>query len=99
MARRLATAALTLGCMHASVVAALGLGELRIESFLNEPLTATVDLLNTGGMLPSRGLAGRVVRFFEDGYWRAEDARIEAFRCLRCDYGKTIVARNEEPPC
>ncbi len=50
MARRLATAALTLGCMHASVVAALGLGELRIESFLNEPLTATVDLLNTGGL-------------------------------------------------
>lgn len=50
MARRLATAALTLGCMHASVVAALGLGELKIESFLNEPLTATVDLLNTGGL-------------------------------------------------
>ena len=38
------------------------------------------DLLNTGGMLPSRDLAGRVVRFFEDGYWRAEDARIEALR-------------------
>ena len=50
MARRLATAVLTLGCMHASVVAALGLGELRLESFLNEPLTATVDLLNTGGL-------------------------------------------------
>ena len=48
MARRLATAAvLTLGCMHTSVVAALGLGELRLESFLNEPLTATVDILNT----------------------------------------------------
>ncbi len=38
------------------------------------------DLLNTGGMLPSRGLAGRVVSFFEDEYWRAEDARIEALR-------------------
>jgi hypothetical protein len=38
------------------------------------------DLLNTGGMLPSRDLAGRVVSFFEDGYWRAEDARIEALR-------------------
>ncbi|MEH6581675.1 MAG: FimV/HubP family polar landmark protein [Halioglobus sp.] len=51
MARRLATAAvLTLGCMHTSVVAALGLGELKLESFLNEPLTATVDILNTGGL-------------------------------------------------
>ena len=36
------------------------------------------DLLSTGGMLPSRGLAGRVVSFFEDAYWRAEDARVEA---------------------
>ena len=31
-------------------------------------------------MLPSRELAGRVVGFFEDGYWRAEDARVEAMR-------------------
>ena len=36
------------------------------------------DLLSTGGMLPSRELAGRVTGFFEDGYWRAEDARVEA---------------------
>jgi pilus assembly protein FimV len=50
MARRLATAVFTLGCMHTSVVAALGLGELKLESFLNEPLTASVDLLNTGGL-------------------------------------------------
>ena len=38
------------------------------------------DLLNTAGMLPSSQLAGRVVGFFEDRYWRAEDARIEALR-------------------
>jgi hypothetical protein len=36
------------------------------------------DLLSTGGMLPSRELTGRVLGFFEDGYWRAEDARVEA---------------------
>ncbi len=36
------------------------------------------DLLSTGGMLPSRELAGRVASFFEDEYWRAEDARVEA---------------------
>lgn len=38
------------------------------------------DLLSTGGMLPSRELASRVVGFFEDGYWRAEEARVEALR-------------------
>ena len=45
------------------------------------------DLLNTGGMLPSRELAGRVVSFFEDGYWRAEEARIEAMRRQMVDRG------------
>ena len=29
---------------------ALGLGELELESFLNEPLRAEVDLLNVGGL-------------------------------------------------
>jgi hypothetical protein len=38
------------------------------------------DLLSTAGLLPSRELAGRVVGFFEDTYWRAEDARVEALR-------------------
>ena len=38
------------------------------------------DLLSTGGMLPSRELAGRVAGFLEGEYWRAEDARVEALR-------------------
>lgn len=38
------------------------------------------DLLSTGGLPPSRELAGRVLNFFEDAYWRAEDARVEALR-------------------
>ncbi len=46
------------------------------------------DLLNTGGMLPSRDLTGRVVSFFEDEYWRAEDARIEALRRQMLDRGR-----------
>ena len=46
------------------------------------------DLLNTGGMLPSRDLAGRVVGYFEGGYWRAEDARIEALRRQMVDRGR-----------
>ena len=50
------------------------------------------DLLNTGGMLPSRDLAGRVVSFFEDGYWRAEDARIEVLR-------RQMVDRNHRRCC
>ena len=36
------------------------------------------NLLSTGGMLPSRELAGRVLGFLEEQYWRAEDARVGA---------------------
>lgn len=50
MARKLAAVAFSLGCLHAGSVMALGLGEMKLESFLNEPLRASVDLLNMGGL-------------------------------------------------
>jgi pilus assembly protein FimV len=50
MARKLAAVAFSLGCLHASSLMALGLGEIKMESFLNEPLRASVDLLNMGGL-------------------------------------------------
>jgi pilus assembly protein FimV len=50
MARKFAAVVFSLGCLHASSVMALGLGELTLESFLNEPLKARVNLLNTGGL-------------------------------------------------
>ena len=52
----------------------------RIRSGWDDWCELLDDLLSTAGMLPSRDLAGRVVGFFGDGYWRAEDARIEALR-------------------
>jgi pilus assembly protein FimV len=50
MARKLAAAVFSLGALHTGSVWSLGLGELSLESFLNEPLKAKVDLLNTGGL-------------------------------------------------
>lgn len=50
MARKLAAVVFSLGCIHASSSFALGLGDLKLESFLNEPLQAKVDLLNTDGL-------------------------------------------------
>ncbi len=47
MARKFAAAVFSLGCIHASSSFALGLGEIKLDSFLNEPLKAKVDLLNT----------------------------------------------------
>ena len=39
-----------LGCVHTSSVLGLGLGEMTLGSYLNEPLNAQVDLLNVGGL-------------------------------------------------
>lgn len=50
MARKLASVVFSLGCLHASSVYALGLGEIKLDSFLNQPLSASVDLLNTGSL-------------------------------------------------
>ena len=50
MARKFAAVVFSLGCLQAGSVMALGLGELTIDSFLNEPLKASVSLLNTGGL-------------------------------------------------
>ena len=50
MGRKIAAIALSLGYLHTGSVMALGLGELELESFLNEPLKAEVDLLNVGGL-------------------------------------------------
>ncbi|WP_116363968.1 FimV/HubP family polar landmark protein [Parahaliea mediterranea] len=48
--RKLAAVLFSLGCLQAGSVWALGLGDITLESFLNEPLKARVDLLNTGSL-------------------------------------------------
>ena len=60
----------------------LAVGDLdrRIRAGWDEWCELLDGLLGTGGMLPSRELAGRAVAFFEDAYWRAEEARVEALR-------------------
>ena len=50
MARKFAAVVFSLGCVQASPLMALGLGEITLDSYLNEPLKAEVDLLNTGGL-------------------------------------------------
>lgn len=50
MARKFAAVVFSLGCIQAGSAYALGLGDLQLESFLNEPLSAQVKLLNTGNL-------------------------------------------------
>lgn len=45
MVRRFATLLVILGWLYPGVVSALGLGELTLHSYLNEPLVAEIDLL------------------------------------------------------
>ncbi|MCX2976291.1 type IV pilus assembly protein FimV [Candidatus Marimicrobium litorale] len=48
--QKLAAAVLAMGCLHASTTMALGLGDLQLESFLNQPLKAVVNLRNQEGL-------------------------------------------------
>jgi len=50
MGRKFAAVVFSLGCLQASTALALGLGEFKLESHLNEPLQGSVDLLNMGGL-------------------------------------------------
>ena len=50
MARKFAAVVFSLGCVQTSSLMALGLGEMTLDSYLNEPLKARVDLLNVGGL-------------------------------------------------
>jgi pilus assembly protein FimV len=50
MARKFAAVVFSLGCIQAGSAFALGLGDLQLDSFLNEPLNARVQLLNTDNL-------------------------------------------------
>jgi hypothetical protein len=52
----------------------------RIRTGWEEWCDLADGLIASGGMLPSRKLARRTAAFFEDAYWLAEEARVEAFR-------------------
>lgn len=52
----------------------------RIRAGWEEWCDLLEGLVGSGGMLPSRTLARRVASFFEDAYWLAEEARMEALR-------------------
>lgn len=51
--RKLAVALALVGGLGSSVAHALGLGEVELQSYLNEPLDADIELRNTGGVSPN----------------------------------------------
>ena len=50
MVRKCGTVFLVFGLLCPGIATALGLGELTLESYLNEPLRANVDLLEVGNL-------------------------------------------------
>lgn len=56
MKRKLLSIALAATLFKTSYASALGLGEIELESYLNEPLDARIEILNTEGLLPAQVL-------------------------------------------
>ncbi len=54
MVRTFAGVVFAVSTLHASVVSALGLGEIELQSGLNQPLQAQIELNNLGGLDPQQ---------------------------------------------
>ena len=100
MARKFAAVVFSLGCLHASSVMALGLGELTLESFLNEPLKARVDLLNTGGLHQDEIRIRLATRedFEKMGLDRAYFLTSIKFEVMTDDSGRAQVVMSSDDP-
>ena len=54
MKRKLLAIALAATAFKAPFASALGLGDIELDSYLNEPLNARIEILNTEGLLPTQ---------------------------------------------
>ncbi|MGB0188776.1 MAG: FimV/HubP family polar landmark protein, partial [Aequoribacter sp.] len=54
MKRKLLALALAATAFKTQFASALGLGDIELESYLNEPLNARIEILNTEGLLPTQ---------------------------------------------
>ncbi len=54
MKRKLLAIALAATAFKTQFASALGLGDIELESYLNEPLNARIEILNTEGLLPTQ---------------------------------------------
>ena len=54
MKRKLLVIALAATALKTQFASALGLGDIELESYLNEPLSARIKILNTEGLLPTQ---------------------------------------------
>jgi pilus assembly protein FimV len=54
--KKLATVVAALSTLQAGLVSALGMGELSLQSALNQPLAAEINILNTGDLDPAQVL-------------------------------------------
>ncbi|MDX1734987.1 MAG: FimV/HubP family polar landmark protein, partial [Halioglobus sp.] len=100
MGRKFAAVVFSLGCLQASSALALGLGELKLQSFLNEPLKASVDLLNTAGMHEDeiKVRLGTREDFKRLGIDRAFFLTSIEFEVIKDDGGKARIVMTTDDP-
>lgn len=100
MARKFAAVVFSLGCIHASSSFALGLGDLTLDSFLNEPLKAQVGLLNTGGLHADQIRVRLATRedFERMGVDRAYFLTNIQFEVSQNESGQAVIVMSSEDP-
>ncbi len=100
MKRKCALVLLVLGLLSPGMAAALGLGELTLESYLNEPLVAEVELLEIGELDPTQIRVRLATRedFSRAGVERAYFLTSLRFEVVAVPSGGAVLQVNSSDP-
>ncbi len=99
MKRKCASLLLILGVLSPGMAAALGLGEISLKSYLNEPLEAEVQLLETGDLDPSQIRVRLATRedFSRAGVDRAYFLTSLRFEVVGGEQGPLLLITSRDP--
>jgi len=100
MIRKLAVALSILGALNAGLVHALGLGEADVQSALNQPLQAEIELVNVNGLEPNEILPGLATReeFLRAGVDRVYFLSDIRFKVTPDENGNLVVVLTTTKP-
>ena len=98
--RKLAVALALAGALGAEMAHAVGLGQIKLESYLNQPLKAQINILDVGDLSPDQILVGLASNqdFSQAGIKRTYDLSKLKFKVVRESNGNMVVNVTTDNP-
>jgi len=98
--RKLAVALALAGTLGAEMAHAVGLGQIKLESYLNQPLKAQINLLDAGNLSPDQIIVGLASNqdFSKAGIKRTYNLSNLKFKVVRGANGNVVVNVTTDKP-